>query len=110
MGRFVEGADRSQLCRLPRCLDDWVEENHPVHVMEAFVDALTCQVSASAARCRRARGGRSTIDAPDPSMRQSPDPHFSLTDPDARSVATSGRGSGVVGTLCRSPSRRSMGS
>ena len=40
MGRFVEGADRSQLCFLPECLDDWVTEDNPVHVIEAFVDAL----------------------------------------------------------------------
>lgn len=40
MGRFVEGADRSQLCFLPECLDDWVTEDNPVHVIEAFVEAL----------------------------------------------------------------------
>ena len=40
MGRFVEGADRSQLYFLPECLDDWVTEDNPVHVIEAFVDAL----------------------------------------------------------------------
>ena len=40
MGRFVEGADRSQLCFLPECLDDWVEDDNPVQVMEAFVEAL----------------------------------------------------------------------
>lgn len=40
MGRFVEGADRSQLCLLPECLDDWVDEDNPVQVIEAFVDAL----------------------------------------------------------------------
>ena len=40
MGRFVEGADRSQLCLLPECLDDWVGEDNPVQVIEAFVEAL----------------------------------------------------------------------
>jgi transposase len=40
MGRFVEGADRSQLCFLPECLDDWVNQDNPVHVIEAFVEAL----------------------------------------------------------------------
>ena len=40
MGRFVEGVDRSQLCFLPECLDDWVTEDDPVHVIEAFVAAL----------------------------------------------------------------------
>src|SRR4051794_25793873 len=40
MGRFVEGADRSQLTFLPECLDDWVGEDNPVQVIEAFVEAL----------------------------------------------------------------------
>ena len=36
-------------------------------------------------------------------MLASPDQQISLTDPDSRSMATSGRGSGVVGTTCKSP-------
>jgi len=40
MGRFVEGADRLQLCLMPECLDDWVAEDNPAHVIEAFVEAL----------------------------------------------------------------------
>ncbi len=40
MGRFVKGADRSQLCFLPECLDDRVRDDNPVHVIEAFVAAL----------------------------------------------------------------------
>jgi transposase len=40
MGRFVEGADRSQLTLLPECLDDWVSEDNSVHVIDTFVEAL----------------------------------------------------------------------
>jgi hypothetical protein len=40
MGRFVEGADRSQLTLLPECLDDWVGEDTAVHVIDTFVEAL----------------------------------------------------------------------
>ena len=40
MGRFIEGADRSQVTFLPECLDDWIEDDNPVHVIEAFVEAL----------------------------------------------------------------------
>ena len=40
MGRFVEGADRGQSTLLPECLDDWIDENNPVRVIDAFVDAL----------------------------------------------------------------------
>src|SRR5258707_10003118 len=40
MGRFVEGVARGQSTRLPECLDDWIDENNPVRVIEAFVEAL----------------------------------------------------------------------
>jgi transposase len=40
MGRFVEGVDRGQSTLLPECLDDWIDENNPVRVIEAFVEAL----------------------------------------------------------------------
>ena len=40
MGRFVEGADRSQMTLMPECLDDWVGDDNPVHVIDAFIDAL----------------------------------------------------------------------
>lgn len=40
MKRFVEGADRGQSTFLPECLDDWIDENNPVRVIDAFVDAL----------------------------------------------------------------------
>jgi transposase len=40
MGRFVSGADRSQTTLFPECLDDWVDENNPVRVIDAFVDVI----------------------------------------------------------------------
>jgi transposase len=40
MKRFVEGVARGQSTLLPECLDDWIEENNPVRVIEAFVEAL----------------------------------------------------------------------
>ena len=40
MGRFIEGADRRQSTLLPETLDDYVVENNPVRVVEAFIDAL----------------------------------------------------------------------
>jgi transposase len=39
MGRFVEGADRGQATLFPECLDDWINEDNPVRVVDAFVDA-----------------------------------------------------------------------
>jgi transposase len=40
MKRFVEGEDRLQAALLPHCLDDYVTEDNPVRVIEAFVDGL----------------------------------------------------------------------
>ena len=40
MKRFVEGVDRGQSTFLPECLDDWIGEDNPVRVIEAFVNEL----------------------------------------------------------------------
>jgi transposase len=40
MRRFVEGADRGQNTLFPECLEDWIGEDNPVRVIDAFVDAL----------------------------------------------------------------------
>ena len=36
----MEGEDRLQVALLPYCLDDYVTENNPVRVLEAFIDEL----------------------------------------------------------------------
>ena len=40
MVRYVEGWNRSQSFLLPECVDDYVGENNPVRVVDAFVDEL----------------------------------------------------------------------
>src|SRR5262252_6951906 len=40
MKRFVKGLDRGQATLFPECLDDWIDEDNPVRVIDAFVDAL----------------------------------------------------------------------
>lgn len=40
MKRFIEGADRTQATLLPETVDDYVGEDNPVRVVDAFVDAL----------------------------------------------------------------------
>jgi len=40
MKRFVQGMDRGQATLLPECLDDWIGEDNPVRVIDAFVDVL----------------------------------------------------------------------
>jgi len=40
MPRFIEGQDRQQVTLLPECLDDFVVEDNPVRVVDAFVSEL----------------------------------------------------------------------
>jgi transposase len=40
MARFIEGQDRRQVTLLPECLDDFIEEDNPVRVVDAFVAEL----------------------------------------------------------------------
>lgn len=43
MKRFIEGDDRRQVTLLPECLDDFIDEDNPVRVIDAFVDELELQ-------------------------------------------------------------------
>ncbi|MCZ6640338.1 MAG: transposase, partial [Gammaproteobacteria bacterium] len=43
MKRFVQGEARTQMSLLPECLDDYVSEDNPVRVIEAFIDALNLE-------------------------------------------------------------------
>ena len=40
MKRFVEGEDRTQVTLFPECLDDYIAEDNPVRVIDAFIDEL----------------------------------------------------------------------
>ena len=40
MNRFIAGVDRSQTTLFPDRLEDWVDEENPVRVIDAFVDAV----------------------------------------------------------------------
>jgi transposase len=44
MKRFVVGQDRSQLILLPECLNDYVGEENPVRIVDAFIDELDLAV------------------------------------------------------------------
>src|SRR3954447_25937827 len=43
MTRFIEGKDRRQTLLLPECLDDYVTQDNPVRVVDAFIDELDLQ-------------------------------------------------------------------
>src|SRR5262249_3222402 len=40
MSRFIEGEARTQSLMFPERLDDWIEEDNPVRVIDAFVEEL----------------------------------------------------------------------
>jgi transposase len=40
MKRFIEGEDRMRVVLLPQCLDDFIAEDNPVRVVDAFVEEL----------------------------------------------------------------------
>src|SRR5208282_5880286 len=40
MKRFIEGEDRRQATLLPDCLEDYISDDNPVRVIEAFIDEL----------------------------------------------------------------------
>ena len=40
MKRFVDGVDRGQSTLFPECLEDWINEDNPVRVVDAFVGEL----------------------------------------------------------------------
>ena len=40
MKRFIEGEERTQITLMPECLEDYVAEDNPVRVVEAFVNEL----------------------------------------------------------------------
>ena len=57
MKRFVDGVDRSQGLLLPDRLEDYVDEDNPVRVVDAFIEALDLSELGFEA-ANRAAGGR----------------------------------------------------
>ena len=61
MAGFVEGVDRTQTTLFPDRLEDYVGEDNPVRVVDAFVDALDLR-ELGFARARPASMGRPGYD------------------------------------------------
>lgn len=73
MSRFIEGEERSQSVLFPERLEDWVAEDNPVRVIEAFVEEMDFGVlgfernlpaSTGCPGYNRPRCSRSTFSAP----------------------------------------------
>ena len=45
MSRFIEGQDRQQVALIPECLDDFIADDNPVRIIDAFVDELNLACS-----------------------------------------------------------------
>lgn len=43
MSRFIEGQGRSQSMLFPERLEDWVAEDNPVRLIDAFVDEMNLE-------------------------------------------------------------------
>ena len=41
--KYVEGEDREQMTLLPNCIEDYIGEDNPVRVIDAFVDGLNLE-------------------------------------------------------------------
>jgi transposase len=55
MGRFIEGEDRGQVSLMPECLDDYIAQENPVRVIDAFVGELDLvELGSSTASSRAA--------------------------------------------------------
>lgn len=57
MSGFIEGVDRGQTALFPARLEDWIGEDNPVRVVDAFVEALDL-IDLGFARCAAAATGR----------------------------------------------------
>ncbi len=38
--KYIEGQDRNQLTLFPECVEDYISEDNPVRVIDAFVNSL----------------------------------------------------------------------
>lgn len=61
MGRFIEGADRTQVTLLPEAIDDYVSDDNPVRVVDALSMRSTLRRSASRASSLKRRAAPATI-------------------------------------------------
>ena len=57
MGRFIEGVDRGQVTLFPDRLEDWIGDDNPARVIDAFIDELDL-VALGFTRAQPASTGR----------------------------------------------------
>ena len=62
--KYMEKRDRSQISFLPDCVEDYIDEENPVRVIDAFVDSLDMEVLGFR-KARPAQTGRPAYDPRD---------------------------------------------
>ena len=93
---FTKGKIASRIAHLEASIDRYLKEMVRIDRQEAG-DARTEKIANLAQRSDRIRQEIQRLQDMDRALKDATDSQFSLTDPDARSVATSARGSGFVG-------------
>jgi transposase len=61
MKRFVEGDDREQVALLPECVDDYIGQDNPVRVIDAFAEERISRNLDSTVPRQRSRVARPII-------------------------------------------------
>lgn len=95
MSRFVHGADRRQQTLLAELIASYLEDLDTADRHEG--DGVEARSVRLVEKIDRLRAQMAMLKAMEAKIEASPDGQVSLTDPDARAMATSGRGSGIVG-------------
>ena len=93
---FTKGKIASRIAHLEASIDRYLEEMVRIDRQEEG-EARAEKIANLAQRSDRIRQEIQRLQAIDRALKDAPDSQISLTDPDARSMATSARGSGFVG-------------
>ena len=93
---FTKGKIASRIAHLEASIDRYLKEMVRIDQQEAG-EARAEKIANLAQRSDRIRQEIQRLQGMDRALRDAPDSQISLTDPDARSMATSAKGSGFVG-------------
>jgi len=93
---FTKGKIASRIAHLEASIDRYLKEMVRIERQEAG-EARAAKIANLAHRSDRIRQEIQRLQDMDRALKDAPDSQISLTDPDARSMATSARGSGFVG-------------
>jgi transposase len=94
---FTKGKVERRRAQLEESVARYLSQLETADRQEPAAEALAVKVEHLKEKLARLDGEMKRLESYEKKMLASPDQQISLTDPDSRSMATSGRGSGVVG-------------